>query len=384
MKTIYFFSVLVILSITSATAQMYMDLLHFKHKPSAVILAHKAPNAFFLTEKVPNKILNGTFRLDSAYHYNFFSEFDSIPASKFSYTYNEHDKVAVVTVYTWSNVSMTWAHDLRLVVEYNNQNIMISTTFYTWNAGLWAVDCKHEYQYDEQGNLSFETCYSWNSGNSVWVNSHKYESQYNDQGKLLLLKSFTWDSISNMWVISSKSELEYDTNWNMISMVDSSWDNEFNVWVKSYKVVREYDNQNSLIYETFYIWSNSWICLFMYKYEYGYDTQGNVALRTILARNNINDAWLLKGKNFNYYSDNSLFVENNEESPIAVYPNPTKDILYFDGLENAIVKVFDFSGKCLLSNSTNSTINVSNLPNGIYLLTITSKNVITTKRFVKH
>ncbi|WP_418251505.1 T9SS type A sorting domain-containing protein [Flavobacterium covae] len=52
----------------------------------------------------------------------------------------------------------------------------------------------------------------------------------------------------------------------------------------------------------------------------------------------------------------------------ALYPNPVKEVLYFsEDLEN--ITIYNGEGKLVLKNEQNmNTMNLSDLPKGIYLL----------------
>ncbi len=75
------------------------------------------------------------------------------------------------------------------------------------------------------------------------------------------------------------------------------------------------------------------------------------------------------------FQESSVNVDNIDVSSISVYPNPTQDILFIEGLKfNEIVRVYDLEGKLVtISKSDNDglvTLSVSNLPEGVYLLQV--------------
>jgi hypothetical protein len=60
---------------------------------------------------------------------------------------------------------------------------------------------------------------------------------------------------------------------------------------------------------------------------------------------------------------------------IEVYPNPTADILFVNGLKaDEVVRVYNFEGKLIAMSESNSEglvmLSVSNLPTGTYLLQV--------------
>tara|TARA_R110002111_G_scaffold110212_6_gene169595 strand:+ start:25172 stop:26578 length:1407 start_codon:yes stop_codon:yes gene_type:complete len=79
----------------------------------------------------------------------------------------------------------------------------------------------------------------------------------------------------------------------------------------------------------------------------------------------------------------TLSVQNNILNSVKIYPNPTKDVLNFENInENIDVSVFDVLGKQVLEQTINvgETLNVSQLSNGIYTIKINNN---TSSKFVK-
>lgn len=81
----------------------------------------------------------------------------------------------------------------------------------------------------------------------------------------------------------------------------------------------------------------------------------------------------------NYFENEleSLGIPTFSSTSLKIYPNPTKDNLYFEGLEDETIEILitDVSGKTVLSKSQNSNQNldVSHLADGIYTITINEK-----------
>lgn len=76
-------------------------------------------------------------------------------------------------------------------------------------------------------------------------------------------------------------------------------------------------------------------------------------------------------------------ISENKISETTVYPNPTTGLLNFENGFYEKIEVFSLDGKLILTeiNRTANTIDVSNLPDGMYILTFVGKNRISTAKF---
>jgi hypothetical protein len=78
--------------------------------------------------------------------------------------------------------------------------------------------------------------------------------------------------------------------------------------------------------------------------------------------------------------------EENILSQLSLYPNPAKDIVKIElpaGIEDIKIEVFDNAGKQIaMQLSSENTIDVSNIASGLYLITITSDDIKTTKKLI--
>ena len=94
---------------------------------------------------------------------------------------------------------------------------------------------------------------------------------------------------------------------------------------------------------------------------------------------------------FDILVDSTLSVSDQElSSSIAIYPNPTRDVITVSNNSNAVVRsmsIVDVSGRVVFSKtadiSTTTTLDFSNLAAGIYFVQISADNSQTVKRVVK-
>ena len=77
-------------------------------------------------------------------------------------------------------------------------------------------------------------------------------------------------------------------------------------------------------------------------------------------------------------------IENGSNT-ILVYPNPAKDYISIKSSKQITgIDLYDVLGKKVLSFSMKSTIPINNLPNGMYILKISTEDIHVTKTIIKH
>lgn len=101
----------------------------------------------------------------------------------------------------------------------------------------------------------------------------------------------------------------------------------------------------------------------------------------LTSNNGSKDFWIVK------LEPDQLSTNNFQQDSIKIYPNPTSSILHIE-LSNSDqidkILVIDVSGKIIVEESKNfNSINTSTLENGIYFLTIISKNIRYKSKFIK-
>ncbi|MCG2793720.1 MAG: T9SS type A sorting domain-containing protein [Weeksellaceae bacterium] len=81
-----------------------------------------------------------------------------------------------------------------------------------------------------------------------------------------------------------------------------------------------------------------------------------------------------------------LAVNDADKRNWTIYPNPTADFFTIDSAKDVTgVKIYDFSGKVVKSLSTlvDNKVDVSNLENGIYTVSIETKSGTLSKKMIK-
>ncbi|WP_042722105.1 T9SS type A sorting domain-containing protein [Flavobacterium sp. B17] len=76
--------------------------------------------------------------------------------------------------------------------------------------------------------------------------------------------------------------------------------------------------------------------------------------------------------------------EANPKSAVTIYPNPVTDVLYLKEMTKASVLIYNAAGQLVLNQTVNNgQVNVSTLPKGIYMLSISADGKSYTTKFIK-
>jgi hypothetical protein len=102
------------------------------------------------------------------------------------------------------------------------------------------------------------------------------------------------------------------------------------------------------------------------------------------------DRWEGEEDNLNiYYTKKSTLsttpINDHNLIKVSIYPNPTGDKLFIQGLSNVSkVSVYNVLGKLVLSKINSSEIYLDNLESGIYIINIRDENRETILKFIKN
>ena len=222
---------------------------------------------------------------------------------------------------------------------------------------------KIESAYDANGNQTLYTYCHW--GN------YKYEYAYDANGNQTLYTYYLWNSVLNQWIVTSKYEFAYDANGNETLYATYDWDRVLNQWIFNYKLEYAYNADGNRTLYAYYRWDsvlNQWIVRTKEEYTYTYNADGSVA--TMI------DTY---GSTSYYYY--SLYVlpaaMNTPQSTIlvSVYPNPVAHTLHIKVEQGNIqAKLYNQYGQLLLQTSE-SQINFSSFPAGIYMLDVNGERM---------
>jgi para-nitrobenzyl esterase len=82
----------------------------------------------------------------------------------------------------------------------------------------------------------------------------------------------------------------------------------------------------------------------------------------------------------------SLGIPESKPSKwLVVYPNPVTDVLYLEGVntQNFSIEIFDIAGRCVSAIENQQSVDVSELPEGVYIISVFDNQTVRRGKFVK-
>lgn len=262
--------------------------------------------------------------------------------------------------------------DLKLISEFNSDNLLISQTLTEKSIdNIWFNKSKTDWYYQPDKNLSSQRSKVWNSQLSTWENSSMIDFTYNTDGKIASETYYFWKTM--FWERTLKYIYEYSSDGTLIRKI------------MQMPIFRQWRDFSSIEYTDFIgskpnqmetkltFWGNNGTLLSTnIPFIFNDETEIRKGNQIIISYEKIDN------------TDISTLALKNEFS-IAVYPNPSEDVFYFNPEEynSKSWVVYDMNGKIVKQSSmTEKTgvVDLSDLAEGIYLLrVITQKNVLTQK-----
>lgn len=220
---------------------------------------------------------------------------------------------------------------------------------------------RHTYTYNTNNTINTHTKESYISGS--YHNEIKHTYVYNTLNDMVIDSTFNWVGTSGQWQLRYTNHYTYDASRNMIA--DSIF--QYNTTPSNHrKVILSYNINNDVLTKQTQSWStstNSW-------------TLTNVdTLRT-----------------YTYQPYNPTSVQGSSQIHLRVYPNPASSYISFDVNADWGCKsysIFDVSGRIHRHQSIGNTIQnqhtipIADLPIGVYILTIDTKDNRIQKTFIK-
>ena len=303
----------------------------------------------------------------------------------------------------WNSTS--WENSYKSNFTYNANNLVTEVLDYTWDGSQWVLDTKNTATYLTNNKLDKFFSFDWDG--SQWIDSERATVSYNSNQLETIIYEI-WDG--SQWVLDEKDTyIINSTSGKIEELLYQSWDGSS--WQNEDKYTYILDASNNRVTETYsYYDTNSTSWILSNKEDYTYDTSKlmssihnpfndfyyNLGFEDFPYTNKVleqlereyNSGWEISGRIRYSYSDSPLSTNEFNYLDLSIYPNPTNDIINIklNSYENISATIYDINGRLMLEqklSSVVSTINISNLNTGVYLLKINTENKTVTKRILK-
>jgi len=273
--------------------------------------------------------------------------------------FDEYQRRAESFHYMWDHNSGTMLNHQKYEYIYedsDNPDYLICY-YRTDNNDNWEFAWKYALTYDSAGNnLSFTT-FEWNQSFQDWVEYNKFESTYGESNELLSQTRSEWDTINNQWFYTSNHQYEYDDIINLIRNIEQIFDTINDIWVNVWKEEVAYNPDWDINYSNYFSWDS------------------------------IPEMWKIDGRQYYYYSVlavQEIFLDNT-----LVYPNPAGNQVNIsnESADEIFYELYSMEGKkTISSNSNDKTILISTntLKPGTYILRMSYKNLVTSRKIIIH
>jgi hypothetical protein len=280
-----------------------------------------------------------------------------------------------------------WEAKARSTHYYDDDGNHIEWLRDNWDVdtGEWVLRFKLNFSYDANGNLIAFIFSRWIIELNDWEKS-KTTYLYNDENVLTESFGYKWNPSNSIWDLNVKLEYFYDNNGNYILRQSYSWNESTNEWVYSGKSVKSYNEDNHLVEDLVY---NSDDVPF-YKDLYTYNENGiNSGYSSLEWDFEINE-WVGDVKVDYFVSSMIVGINEIESSVFKLYPNPTNgnfNLVFEEATGDFIVELFNVNGQKLYSkqfkaSTTFHTINLPEIPDGIYFVKIHGEGFVKTEKLV--
>lgn len=354
--------------------------------------------------------LTEVFLLDSMYRYVWdIGNSEWVMNFNMHFTYDPNGNLTDEFFEYWDNLLHQWNNSYKSKSLISYYNLCLQKTSWGWDEILvdWEPQEKYIYEYSTENIMKREIHQTWDLPNNEWDNISAYDYFYATEGSLNTINYLAWDNGTFSWDTTGKQTFfrlpdgskEFTYIWDfhdatqtytLVYLIESwmhqpekqdsiilnVWDESIFEWVPLFFYSYSYNTLNLKTEELYLTWetaSQSWIPQGRRTYEYNSDNQ--LVVETEYSNNGIDWDEVLKYEYF--YTDVTSIAEPNS-AKLVPYPVPVQDIVTINLpslSDQGSMNVYDITGQCVLTLEIRSnpiSIDVKNLPSGIYYLTTTS------------
>lgn len=280
---------------------------------------------------------------------------------------NSLDDLDSMVIEIWDPELSEWITTLGTANSFDDQDRLVATLSYL-NFGGFEIALLDEMYYDDNGDNHLIELSVYED--EVWTMYNIVEIEY-EQHREMRRTTSAIDEDSGTTFPTNVLETTYDANGNIVRTEGYEFDFFIFDWVVTEVVERGYDNQNRPIFlQTENFTTNGPL---PQRTDYAYLDGENLAVEVYSEKDPITQTWLVLEKNYYYYSGTTSSRDVLVGESLILSPNPTTGFVRLPVSAEAQVSVVGINGISMpvaQSNRMNGQIDLSNLPAGIYYITV--------------
>lgn len=177
---------------------------------------------------------------------------------------------------------------------YDANGMLTHEREYNWDetAAKMVLVSVSETTYDAAKNMIQHSNTYLDETTNQFITEYKTTYSYDNNGNIKQTISYYWDTTNNH-AAQDKTEYIYDSSKNLIQIIISYFDESTNQFVFWYRDDYKYNGSGKETQQINYIWDNYFSKQWepSSKYEFTYDSKGNLIISLKLSANNLNNIW---------------------------------------------------------------------------------------------
>lgn len=347
----------------------------------------------------------------------------SQPTTRRVTTYDNHNNLIERKEESWQSNTWTTVDGEQILYTYDAAGNPLTQIYkyYDPNSGTWQDAYKTTSDYNSNGQLISETNEEWDPMSNSWVPADKSLFTYtNNQVSQILIQShdgISWEDearitnlvwrthivepqsytlqvpVASSWMDMIRYNAVYDPNGGFVATVQM-----FNLvgWANFNRATLMRDSHSNIIGYREEMWNNNqWEINMEEKALLTYNANDELT-EQITQNLDINTATFenIERKVFSNFSTFNVSGVSGEAAVMAatIFPNPAHDNINIqlpEEVSGVTARLTDLSGKTVLVHKathagTNFSLNLSELPAGMYILQLEAGKTVRVEKILKH
>ncbi|MDX2281997.1 MAG: T9SS type A sorting domain-containing protein [Saprospiraceae bacterium] len=281
-----------------------------------------------------------------------------------------------IFAYSWNMDTQEWTLILEVHNQFDaNDRLLESRSLIDlFGTPVWLKD---KYFYDAQGdNIRIETYFS---DGAFEVLTAKVENAFENHQPVETIAYIVDDNSG--FAPQSRVSRTFESGLEKETL-SFEWNYETNDWQQTESIRYDYDSAKRVIFneKTFYVENGP---AEQERITYAYKDEDNLALESIYF--GFDNNFFLSDRKYYYYSGGMSGTNDLKAEALTLRPNPTLGQVQIQLDEQAVYKVFNATGELVSSGicQPNSTLQLNNLPTGMYFISAFTSNKMFSGRLVK-